>query len=386
MKKTFRKLHLWLSVPFGVIITLICFSGAMLVFEKELTEWTRPQLYRVQQTGTATLPAHEIVEKAAATLPANVTVTGITFSADPSRTWQVNLSQPRRAALFVDPYTGEIKGRNERPAFFTFMLRLHRWLLDSRPADGSPFLGRTVVGISTLMFVFVLLSGVVIWVPRTAGALKKRLSINLKKGWRCFWYDLHVAGGMYVMLALLALSLTGLTWSFAWYRTAVYRMLGAASTPESGHTAYHAAQQAQNQTKRSGQNIKEKTTTFAHWQQVYEQLKAQNPAYSTITVSDGEASVSFGRLGNRRASDRYTFDPHSGRLTDVRLYVDADRASKIKGWIYSIHVGSWGGLVTRLLSFVAALIGASLPLTGYYLWLKRLKGKTRKAGKACQSV
>ncbi len=124
MKKTFRKLHLWFSVPFGVIITLICFSGAMLVFEQELTEWTRPQLYRVQQTGTAPLPAHEIVEKAAATLPANVTVTGITFSADPSRTWQVNLSQPRRAALFVDPYTGEIKGRNERPAFFTFMLRV----------------------------------------------------------------------------------------------------------------------------------------------------------------------------------------------------------------------------------------------------------------------
>ena len=37
MKRIFRKIHLWLSVPFGIVITLVCFSGAMLVFEKELT-------------------------------------------------------------------------------------------------------------------------------------------------------------------------------------------------------------------------------------------------------------------------------------------------------------------------------------------------------------
>lgn len=33
MKKIFRQIHLWLSVPFGLIITLICFSGAMLVLK-----------------------------------------------------------------------------------------------------------------------------------------------------------------------------------------------------------------------------------------------------------------------------------------------------------------------------------------------------------------
>ena len=35
MKKIFRTLHLWLSVPFGLLVSLICFSGAMLVFEKK---------------------------------------------------------------------------------------------------------------------------------------------------------------------------------------------------------------------------------------------------------------------------------------------------------------------------------------------------------------
>ena len=49
MKKIFRQIHLWLSVPFGLIITLICFSGAMLVFENEVMELARHELYYVKK-------------------------------------------------------------------------------------------------------------------------------------------------------------------------------------------------------------------------------------------------------------------------------------------------------------------------------------------------
>ena len=38
---------------------------------------------------------------------------------------------------------------------------------------------------------------------------------------------------------------------------------------------------------------------------------------------------------------------------------DAEKVGKIRGWIYSVHVGSWGGMLTRLLTFIAALIGAT---------------------------
>ena len=53
--------------------------------------------------------------------------------------------KPRRAAVYVDQYTGEVKGLYERPAFFATMLKLHRWLLDSRDDSGGVFWGRTVV-------------------------------------------------------------------------------------------------------------------------------------------------------------------------------------------------------------------------------------------------
>ena len=226
MKKIFSKIHLWLSVPFGLLITLICFSGAMLVFETEVMELCRRDLYYVEKAGPAPLPMSRLAEKVAATLPDSVSVTGITASSNPERAWQVNLSKPRRASVYVDQYTGEVKGRYERAPFFMTMFRLHRWLLDSMKPDGSIFWGKMIVGTATLMLVFVLLSGVVIWWPRTKKALKNSLKIVAGKGWRRFWYDLHVAGGMYTLIFLLAMALTGLTWSFSWYRTGFFKVFG----------------------------------------------------------------------------------------------------------------------------------------------------------------
>lgn len=61
-------------------------------------------------------------------------------------------------------------------------------------------LGEMIVGTATLMFVFVLISGIVIWWPRTKKVLKNSLKIVINKGWRRFCYDLHVAGGMYTLI------------------------------------------------------------------------------------------------------------------------------------------------------------------------------------------
>lgn len=102
MKKIFRKIHLWLSVPFGLIITLVCFSGAMLVFENEANEWFRRDLYYVETVKGSPLPMDKLLEKVATTLPDSVAVTGVSISSDPGRAYQVSLSKPRRASLYVD--------------------------------------------------------------------------------------------------------------------------------------------------------------------------------------------------------------------------------------------------------------------------------------------
>ena len=91
----------------------------------------------------------------------------------------------------------------------------------------------------------------------------------------------------------------------------------------------------------SGKNVSH-SSSYVCWQQVYEQLALNNPGYKQITLSDGAANVSFNTFGNQRASDRYKFNPHSGKIDKVVLYKDAEKAGKIRGWIYSVHVGSWG--------------------------------------------
>ena len=265
-KKIFRKLHLWLSVPFGILIALICFSGAMLVFEDEVTQWVKPHLYRVSEPSGTRISTEEAAALVAATLPEGVEVRGVKAFPAADRTYQVSLTKPKRAAVL---------GRYERLPFFQTMFRLHRWLLGSRPADGGIYWGKLLVGVSTLLFVFVLLSGVVIWWPRTWRGLRNSLKIVTRRGWPRFWYGFHVAGGMYVLFLLLLMALTGLTWSFGWYREWVYGLLGA----------------------------------------------------------------------------------------DARPLVKA------------LHIGTWGGMTTRILYFLAALLGASLPLTGYYLWIRKLRRK-----------
>ena len=383
MRKIFRNIHLWLSVPFGILITLICFSGAALVFEKEVMELCHRELYFVKKVEAAPLHMEQLMTKVAATLPDSVSVTGVNISSDPERAYQVTLSKPRRASMYVDQYTGEITGKYERAPFFNFMFRMHRWLLDSMKQDGGIFWGKMIVGTSTLMFVFVLISGVVVWWPRTRKALKNSLKIVANKGWRRFWYDLHVAGGMYALVFLLAMALTGLTWSFQWYRTGFYKTFGVEVQPSMGHgnaAANATAKGGKRDGKPEGREGRgaHRYSPYTNWQQVYEQLAEANPDYKQISVSDGSASVAVPRFGNQRGTDRYKFNPRNGEITETTLYKDLDNSGKIRGWIYSVHVGSWGGMLTRILTFVAALIGASLPLTGYYLWIRK-KIKRRPA-------
>ena len=403
MMKIFRKIHLWLSVPFGIIITLICFSGAMLIFEPEITRSVKSDVYYVSSSEGEPLPLGELMETVKATLPDSVSITGVTVFSDKDRTYQVNLSKPRRASLFIDQYSGRITGKYERIGFFSTMFKLHRWLLDSANPHGDGVkVGKLLVGISTLIFVIALITGVIIWWPRARKNFRRSMTISFKGGWRGLWNSLHVAGGMYALVFVLAMSLTGLTWSFNWYRTAFYAVCGVEHTPRNfaastnekssergngsegrgnhrgGRQGEHGEgrrEHGEGRGERRGEGRGEGRrhhSEFGRWQQVYDELKTQNPDAPQITIGAETASVALGVTGNGRAADKYEFNRRSGEITPVTKYADSVPADKLRGWIYAIHTGSWGGMITRVLWLIGALLGASLPLTGYYIWIKHL--------------
>ncbi|MCD8032075.1 MAG: PepSY domain-containing protein [Bacteroides sp.] len=497
MKKLFAKIHLWISLPFGLVISILCLTGATLIFESELLEWFQPSRYKASMATESPLPVEQLIPLVKQQLPDSVSISSVQFPAGADKNYRMGITGQGRTSLLVDPYTGEIKGKvvpYQKGTFFSFVRRLHRWFLfEFKRGGGGINWGKMITGTSTLVFVFVLLSGLVIWIPNTIKSLKRRLSVKTGKGGFRFWYDTHLAGGMYALIFLLAMSLTGLTWSFDWYRTGFYKVFGVETNQNAGHgqpqaqatTAQpHQQQLAQGEPReerpadgegrpegqpergnrsqgegrpqpdtteagrratgegrpeggsgresrpegvgrpegrpergeitpeedrrhRTGSDAGERTgresqggedrssreggasrggrtaeVDYTQWTKIAATLKERNPSYKSISVQNGTATVSINRTGNTRASDRYTFDARTGEITEVQYYKDLDKSAKIRGWIYSVHVGSWGGMVTRILYFIACLLGAALPLTGYYIFLKKRWKKWTKRRKA----
>lgn len=383
MRKLFAKVHLWLSIPFGIIIAIVCLTGAILVFEAEILELCYPSRYFVKEIKGEPLPPATLIDMGQQQLPDSIKINGLRVTSDPKRTYQLVLPG-KKAAAFIDPYTGQVTGVDNGQGFFMQMMRLHRWLMDSYKRDGSFALGKAVVGYSTLALALILISGLVIWYPRNKKVLKNRLKIKTKSGWYRFFYDLHVSGGFYATLLLLALTLTGLTWSFGWYRNTFYAVFGVETSASPTHAPAPSATKGSSDTKGSheknasergqgerGGRAERAKSNYVHWAEVLSSLQNLYPAYNAITLQEGTATVSTAYYGNTRGSDRYTFDPSTGRITNVQLYKDLPASGKIRGWIYSVHAGTWGGMLTKILSCLVSLLGGVFAITGYYFWLKK---------------
>ena len=381
VRKLFRKLHLWLSLPFGLIIMTTCLTGALLVFEKEITELVRHDSYTIPVRKTQSLSLQSLLERVARETPDSVQITSVTIPSDFRRAYTVGLSKPRRAGVLVDPYTGKIVGQSGRLPFFTTVRELHRWLLDSmKPDSEGIFWGRVIVGTSTLLFVFILLTGLFLWWPKKLKGVGKRLKISLRQGRQRLFTDLHTVGGVYVFVLLLAMAMTGLTWSFEWYRTGFYKVFGAEMAEGGKGDKGPKKDKRKDVPREAGTEQAKLPASYIYWEEVVSYvIEVSEADYPEITVKDGEVEVPLAGLGNIRAVDSFRFDKKTGQVTEYKAYREVKRDKKLRGWIYSIHTGAWGGLFTRICYVLAALFGASLPLTGYYIFYQRKWGKKRKA-------
>lgn len=353
--KISKKVHLWMAVPFGLIITIISFSGAMLVFEPEITRMVQHDRYYVKNIiaesdsiSRVPLTPEAVCEIVGNEIPDSVEMTSIKIDSDPNRSWEISLSYPKKSSIFVNQYNGEILGRSERLPFFTTMFKLHRWLLDSpSPNNGGIIAGRLIVGISTIAFAIVLISGLLVWIPRARRNFSRNIKLILNKGKFPFWMSLHAAGGIYVLIFLLTMALTGLTWSFDWYKSAFYTICGESARNEKQIEVKINGHQSQ----KTELSIPVKMVTNG------------GPCGREIVCGDGSFCQECEE--NPANQKRISVPPivRSGEKQELPF----------QRKIYNVHTGYWGGLPTRILWFFAALFGASLPLTGYYLWLKRIK-------------
>ena len=357
MKKFLTQLHRWLALPFGLLIGLICMTGALMVFENEILEASYPERYFVEKSSHEPLSPTMLIAKAEEQLPDSVHVTGLKMYHRADRTWLLYV-HGQKNDVFVNPYTGQLTGEDRRSPFFRNTVSLHRRLMHEVKKGETPW-GKWIVGTATIGFTGILLSGLFIWWPRNRKMLKNRLQVKLGKGPFRFWYDLHIAGGFYTGIFLLLMALTGLTWSFPWYRTPFYTLFGA-----------DPVEMAQPR-KRDTPDKEYRPVDQRHWDKVVCDLKRRYPDFNTLTLKDGNVTVQSTDYGNVYARDEYHFDATDGLITKVIADADRTQYSRLRNWVYCIHTGSWGGMATRILYVLSTLMGVVLCLTGYWFWWRK---------------
>ncbi len=367
MRKLLKEIHLWLSLPFGVIISVICISGALLVFETEVNECINPHLYKVNYNkGDAKLTPSELILKAKEQLHDTVEITGIEYYGSAKRSAMLSYAGGgRNNKISVNPYTGEVNGTTQRSKFFSTMFYTHRWLMDAPKARGEMTVGKFLVGSTTIVMIVILITGLVVWFPKLSTkkygrAVNQRLKLSFKS-WRAFWFTSHLSLGFYSTLLLLLICLTGLSWSFGWYRSAAYALVGAQQGQKAKTTII----------ENNKSNSTQVNSTEIAWDRAFEQLEERYTKYKSISLTKGKADVK--KRPNSKNSfirDSYKFD-ESGDLSEVVYYKDQSKYSKTRGWFYALHTGSWGGIFVKILYFLIVMTGGCLPISGYYLWIRR---------------
>ena len=378
-KKLTGKIHLWLGFAAGLVVVISMAAAAIFVWDKELTDWYYADYVFVEKQEEV-LPVSALFLSARQALPGK-DIYGVSISNDPDRAYV--FSSYKRAEesggwthwddydhwyrIYVNPYTGEVTGVvNMLTNWVDLTRRLHQNLLLRYS------IGTWVVGIATLIIFVMVFTGLVLWFPRNLKVLRQRLKVKWNARWRRINYDIHNVGGFYTHLVILLLAATGLVWTFDWWRDGIYRLLGNdpkevfVSRPEpvkwAGTSTGKAADLA----------LHDVMQRRKHWLTIYFDLPE--------TEGEGEinAYVLFDGSSGWEESDQYAYHPTTGQLHWQKKQEEKLLGEKWRNSNYAIHVGSIYGLPTKILACFTALFCASLPVTGFLIWLGRRKKKKKQ--------
>lgn len=373
-KKIAGKLHLWLGLTSGLVVFIVSITGCIYAFQYDLQELT--QDYRhVEEQRAAFLPPSILKDIAEAKLPGKK-IHGVQYEGKARAAFVsfYELDPFYYYLVYLDPYTGEVlKVKNMSHDFFYQVLQGHfyLWL--------PPAIGQPVVATSCLIFVFMLITGIVLWWPKKNKA-KQRFTIKWNARWRRKNYDFHNVSGFYSLFITLILALTGLVWGFQWFGAGVYLLAGG------DKKAIYEEQS----TAKSISTLNQPVDIL------WKKLLLENPEAEILEVhfpeSDtGSIAVTLNpdRLTYWKADYRF-FNQYTLEEIEVnQIYSKREKATgadKLIRMNYDIHTGAIMGFAGKLLAFFASLIAASLPITGTLIWWgRRNKKKAEKAATSPKS-
>lgn len=371
-------LHRWLGLITGLVVLILSITGCLFVFQQEISEILRHNTYYADEVpkNQHHLPIEKLQEKAADTLGIEHLPYGLTTYKNPDRNWSAMLykggvdswtyfgSMEAYKTAYINPYTGKIEGIvNEKKDFFQIVKGIHWSLLLATP------IGQPIVVWSTVIFIILLISGMILWWPKKWNKAGKQKSFKIKwdSTWRRVNYDLHNVLGFYFLILSLIIAFTGLYWYFPFTQKSLHFLgTGKYQLPDSP-------------TEKVVSPIPDTTTNSIPMEQAYQQAWVQYPeAYSIALIAPTDSQSTIQATIRPDGQTYYgrsylEFDQYSGELLAADRYENKNAGEKLVAMNYDIHVGAIGGLPGKIIAFFVSLICASLPITGFIIWWDRKK-------------
>ncbi|UPJ59307.1 PepSY-associated TM helix domain-containing protein [Bradyrhizobium sp. 192] len=368
IKAVLFQVHSIAGLVLALLVSLIALTGAIMSFEDEIVDHLNAGIMHVASRQTPMLMPDELVARLKASQDLGK-VSAVTLSSDPSAAVHVRFARDeqggRPTSLYVDPYDARVLGSPRGEAFFATVRRLHRWLLI--PGDGKGW-GRPTTGTIALGLIAMLVSGLVLRWPRRSGSVKMWLKPNLGLSGRGLHRSLHTVIGTWVLPVYLTMTLTGLFFSFEWYKDSVTWLLArphvaAAKMPAKLPRAARRAEPA----PPVGFDLA--WTTFQH-----EEGDRFSRALLTLPAGLGTA-VRIRSRGKdsllETTRDEFHIDAVTGKLVSAQRYADKTFGETIIAAIYDIHRGEILGWPGKLAFMMAAILMPLFSVTGILLYLSR---------------
>jgi uncharacterized iron-regulated membrane protein len=357
--------HLVAGLVAGVVIFIMCVTGALLAFERQTIEWAERDVRYVAVSSEPRITAAEVLEAVTKEKP-DAKPSTIAIKNEPGAAWEISLG--RDGVVFADPYTGAIVGESNKKVrnVMSTLREWHRWIALS--GDQRP-IGKAITGAGNLLFLFLAISGIYIWFPRnlTWKAVKPVIWFRGGQRGKARNFNWHNTIGFWTSLFLIIFTLTATVISYQWASNLLYTLTGnevparSLSQPPASDTAFVIPANLNASWARAEQQ--------SSWKSISLRLPANES--SVFTIDEGIYWNIFGR-------STLTIDTATAEVKKWDPYGERNAAVQLRSWFRFTHTGETGGIPGQIIGFIACVGGAFLVWTGFSLafrrfgnWLKR---------------
>nr|WP_312392245.1 sulfite reductase flavoprotein subunit alpha [Stenotrophomonas geniculata] len=364
-KNVLFQLHWLLGITAGAVLAVTGLSGAVLSFEDELLRAANPGFAEIAEhhaDGQLPLALSELVPllQAGSERP----LQRLRVDATGQRPSVARFAGGKEHWVYFDPYSGERFSALRGQAFFDFVEDLHRHL-----AAGER--GKWITGSCAIALLFFTLSGLYLRWPRRWWHWRSWLAVEWKRSGRGFLWSLHSVVGTWVLLIYLMSALTGLWWSFDWYRSAANTLLGVA--PAIKHKVATGAALNLERIEATLYALPGVRTGYIDLRLPEKPGQALN-----VRVMAGDPSQRGGQ--HDRAHDLLQLDPGTGATLDARPYARQGVGAQLATSVFALHSGSYFGVPGRVVVMLSSLGMSLFFITGWMLYLDRRRSQRAARG------